>query len=297
MVAIEPVPGTLHTYLGRHLSAFEYATANGVSHQNVVLFVGGLGDGFRTVEYVYPLAQKLDKIGWSVVEVLTSSSYAQWGTGSLQRDNEEISKAIEYFQTLKRGKIVLAGHSTGCQDTISYVTKFNPESEKPMVNGAILQAPVSDREAMRNIFPGQFEDILRFAKQQVGQGKGEEILPKRFNDLFFGAPITARRWVSLADKLGDDDFFSSDLDDHDLQATFGKVNVPLLVLYSGADQFVPDTVDKKELVSRWRNVTPANAWSKHGGIIEGATHAIDEDSKPGARQQAIGKIVLFLSEL
>jgi predicted acetyltransferase len=50
--------------------------------ENYLLFIGGLGDGFFTVPYVQQL---LVLIGWNIIEVLISSSYKGWGTGSVTR--------------------------------------------------------------------------------------------------------------------------------------------------------------------------------------------------------------------
>ena len=54
-----------------------------------------------------------------------------------------------------------------------------------------------------------------------------------------GSPITARRYLSLAAKGGDDDMFSSDLKDAELDTLLGHMaGIPTLVLQSGADGYV-----------------------------------------------------------
>lgn len=59
---------------------------------------------------------------WRIAEVLLSSSYRGWGTSSLQKDAHEIARCVAYFSKLRPGrKIVLMGHSTGCQDIMEYV--------------------------------------------------------------------------------------------------------------------------------------------------------------------------------
>jgi len=53
-----------------------------------------------------------------------------------------------YFRKIgKFGKIVLMGSSTGCQDVMEYLTGANA-AKRPRIDGGILQAPVSDREAI-----------------------------------------------------------------------------------------------------------------------------------------------------
>lgn len=62
------IKGTLHNYKSR-LVAFEFAVTSAVPHLNVVLFVGGLGDGLFTVPYLPALATELDKHGWGTAQV------------------------------------------------------------------------------------------------------------------------------------------------------------------------------------------------------------------------------------
>ena len=58
-------------------------------------------------------------------------------------------------------------------------------------------------------------DRIKHAEHMVKHGQGEDIL---FRDHSLGgAPVTAERFLSLASKGGDDDMFSSDLTDAELQ--------------------------------------------------------------------------------
>ncbi|KAK7202788.1 hypothetical protein BZA70DRAFT_285028 [Myxozyma melibiosi] len=289
--------GVLHQYTPR-LVAFEYGTA---THDNVLLFVGGLGDGLETVPYVPLLADKLAPMGWSVAQVLISSSYRGWGTGTLARDADEIAQAVDYFRRRKPAgsKIALMGHSTGCQDTMQLLVRRSSSSDStsPLLSGAILQAPVSDREAMHLLFPDQAAPLLTYALAQQAAGNGAEILPKRYSDLFFDTPITADRWISLAKKEGDDDFFSSDLDDTVLSSTFGAVSCPLLVLVSGADEFMPAEVSKPDLVGRWKRFVKPEYWAEKSGVVAGGRHNLGPGSASDAAEDAIARVAAFLSSL
>ncbi|KAK9330547.1 hypothetical protein V1520DRAFT_340074 [Lipomyces starkeyi] len=287
--------GTLHAYSPR-LVSFEFATSF-TPHKNILLFVGGLGDGLLTVPYVPQLAASIDSLGWGLVQLLISSSYRGWGAGDLARDASEIEQAVSYFSNLRGGRVVLMGHSTGCQDAIYYLTRYTTSFENSKLAAGILQAPVSDREAMLRLFPDRYTEMLDFAVNEVNTGRGQEILPKKYSDLFFGTPITASRWVSLANKLGDDDFFSSDIEDEVLKTTFGIIDVPLLVLYSGSDEFVPETVHKEHLINRWKAITSEDSWSSHSGVVKGGKHNLGEGSDSGAVDDAISRVSAFLTSL
>ena len=73
---------------------------------------------------------------------------------------------------------------------------------------------VSDREwlATRETTPA----LLETARAMMDAGKGEEIL-FRDHEGGNGAPVCARRFLSLAERGGDDDMFSSDYSDDELK--------------------------------------------------------------------------------
>ncbi|KAK9236940.1 hypothetical protein V1525DRAFT_405455 [Lipomyces kononenkoae] len=288
--------GTLHAYSTK-LAAFEFGTSTGTPHKDILLFIGGLGDGLLTVPYIPQLAASIDSSGWSLVQLLISSSYRGWGAGDLARDASEIEEAVSYFSKLRGGKVVLMGHSTGCQDTIYYLTRHATSLDNSKLTAGILQAPVSDREAMLHLFPDQYSELLEYAVSEANSGRGQEFLPKKYSDLFFSTPITANRWISLAKHLGDDDFFSSDIESNILKTTFGIIRVPLLVLYSGSDEFVPGTIDKEQLISRWKAATSEGIWSSLSGVIRGGKHNLGQGSDPDAAGNAISKVSEFLRGL
>ena len=53
------------------------------------------------------------------MQVLLSSSYGGWGVASLDGDAEELEELLAHL-TSRRGvkRVVLCGHSTGCQDIV-----------------------------------------------------------------------------------------------------------------------------------------------------------------------------------
>ena len=64
------------------------------------------------------------------------------------------------------------------------------------VDGFILQAPVSDREAF-SLFMSkeELEASLKVAKDLIDAGKAQSIMPQ--DKVTFKTPITAYRWHSL----------------------------------------------------------------------------------------------------
>lgn len=291
---IEPTAGTVYEYTPR-LQVFEFAERAKTS-TNAVLFIGGLTDGLLTVPYLPALSKQLPD-GWNLYNIIFSSSYAGWATGSLDRDIDEISKCVTYLRDkLGKKKIVLFGNSTGCQDSIHYA--LNKGDVK--VDGIVLHSPVSDRYACGSMFEekGQnLEDWNKEAKEWGDKYGMEAVLPPKFSKWFFDTNITAYRWLSLFTVGGDDDYFSEDLTDDALKNSFGKLNIPTLVLYSEKDEFVPSSVDKSAIVERWRSFTPHGIYSKYSTVIKGCSHQCSNLSDPGALESLIETAGKFLSEL
>lgn len=214
-------------------------------YKQQVVFIGGLTDGFLATEYLEPLAIALDKEKWSLVQFLLSSSYSGYGISSLKEDATELDQLINHLINKEDSEgVVLLGHSTGCQDIVHYM-RTNAACSRA-VRAAILQAPVSDRE-FRATLP-ETAAMIDLASQLISEGRGSELMPREANP---DTPITAYRFHSLCAYMGDDDMFSSDLSDDQLKQRLGHMsNTPCQVIFSMADEYVPDYVDKKALVDR-----------------------------------------------
>ncbi|CAK8563560.1 unnamed protein product [Lathyrus sativus] len=210
-----------------------------------VIFIGGLTDGFLATAYLEPLAIALDRENWSLVQFLMSSSYSGYGTSSLQQDAKDLDQLINYLINKEDSEgVALLGHSTGCQDIVNYMrTNF---ACSRAVRAAILQAPVSDREYQSTL--PQTAAMIDLAAKMISEGRGSEIMPREADPT---APITAYRYHSLCAYNGDDDLFSSDLSDDQLKIRLGHMSsTHCQVIFSMADEYVPDYVDKKALVER-----------------------------------------------
>ncbi|CEP22847.1 unnamed protein product [Cyberlindnera jadinii] len=280
------VKGQVHR-ISSNVTAFELGDGGG---ENALIFIGGLGDGLLTVPYVERLTLPQ---GWCVYNLLFSSSYTGWGLGSLDRDVEEMALLVQYLKSDKKGKIVLMGHSTGTQDCIHYLLTNGKD-----VDGVILQASVSDREAMEMSMGHEELGRINEAILKLQEAHGAEyIIPREYSDKFFGAPMTCYRWLSMSLKGGDDDYFSSDLSDEQLRSTFGKVDKPLAFLYSGDDEFVPSTVDKQSLVEHWSSFVPSQYLSKESKVVPGATHNCGSKSKPESFSVLNESVSNFLSSI
>lgn len=221
--------------------------------------------------------------------------------GSLKGDALELASCVSYFRNHVRRKIVFMGHSTGCQDIMEYLVGG---LEYPAIDGAILQAPVSDREALVSEFStSDIESSVSVAQEMIATNKGEDIMPRTKIVDYFGAPVCARRLLSLLspDHNGEDDYFSSDLSDEQLSNSFGKFppQTKLCILISGSDQYVPQSINKQSLITRWITFIKSGTGQideLHSGIITNATHGLKSDPE-AVRLDLIDKVNGFLNGL
>ncbi|KAH7555307.1 hypothetical protein BM1_06930 [Bipolaris maydis] len=281
-------PGTAHKYSKRRV-AFEHSYLNPFADApNTILWVGGLGDGLLTVPYPSEIAKSLPD-NWVIAEVLLGSSYRGWGTSSLSRDARELAECVSYFKQLRPGKkIVVMGHSTGCQDIMEYLVGKGKEKREAL-DGVILQGGVSDREAWEDFAKeGEkkeaLEQAIKQTKELIDAGKGKEILSTEDNVVLkeMGGPLSAYRAYSLLAKGGDDDYFSSDLSDEQLTKTFGRIprTTPVCFLLGSEDPYIPASVDREALLERWTKIMRGRGRivdDVDGGVIPGAHHNLEDD--------------------
>lgn len=333
------------------LVAFEYITPDANEKPHSLVFIGGLGDGLCTVPYLKNLAAGLESTEWALFSFIPSSAYDMWGTGRLGQDVEDIAQCVEYIikykkqslpasQTEQSPMVVIMGHSTGSQDVLHYLYSPNPLStdtvfdkglrhiNRPALDGAIMQAPVSDREGILDALTdkdgnfrdaeveGAYRQLVEMAKTcTYSSGNAYDvILPLSLTSKigYPPAPITARRFLSLIspdapENPGEDDLFSSDLSDNRLQETFGMIatrdllKTKLLVLYSGSDEHVPKKLDKVKLLERWRAATDKSyqkVWDdENSGIVPGASHNLGGDSEDDARQDLVNRVKAYLEDV
>lgn len=215
------------------------------NYKQQVIFIGGLTDGFLATNYLEPLAIALDNHKWSLVQLLLSSSHSGYGTSSLKQDAMELDQLISYLINKEDSEgVVLLGHSTGCQDIVYYM-RTNAACSRA-VRAAILQAPVSDREYKATL--PETAAFIDLASTMISEGRGSELMPREADEQ---SPMTAYRYYSLCAYMGDDDMFSSDLSEDQLKTRLGHMStVPCQVIFSMADEYVPEYVDKRALVER-----------------------------------------------
>ncbi len=85
-------------------------------------------------------------------------------------------------------------------------------------------------------------------------------------------PVSAARYCSLHEKLGEEDMFSSDLTREELDERLGHIKVPCLLLFCGKDQYVPSNIDTTKLA---KTVSEAIS-SSIAVILSGSDHSVSD---------------------
>ena len=214
---------------------------------NAVIFIPGLRGGFLCTTYMEHLSKELTAKNFSLVQVNLSSAFYQFGVSSLQKDCTELTQLVKYIKDeYKFQKVVMLGYSTGTQDAL-WFAKHSEASQ--MINGFILQSPVSDRDYI-TVKEDNTPRLLEEARRLRAVGKIDALMP----EMFWGAPITAYRYLSLAERLGDDDMFSVDLTVEELKSIIPKVQVPIVLCYSTEDECVPNMEGLREMAQKLKAI-------------------------------------------
>lgn len=218
------------------------------------------------------------------VQIYWSGVYEGYGTGSLNRDADELEALVQHLRAQGLKDIVLMGHSTGSQDVIHYLS-----SKRDQVEGGIMVAPASDREFFERDPDPEWAAALKTAKQLIKDGKPRETF------MVNGMRMSAYRMHSLVGVGGDDDYFSSDLPDapdggphvHPLSTSFGKLSAPALALWCEGDHC--GNGDQTPLLKRWEAAANGKlSWH----VLKGASHMVSE---PGPQADLNEQVLAFLA--
>ena len=221
----------------KNILAFVSFNSENTFCSNAAVLIPGLTDGMMTLSYTHSLNGRLISAGYSLVQVHISSSFNQFGVHTLDTDVQELTEVVRHLvDHLKFKKILLMGHSTGCQDILYFLRH---SSLARCVDAIILQGAISDRDDISADETAQA--LIDEAKLLDEVGRSDSLL----QGMHCGAPITAKRYLSLAGRLTPDDMFSNDLTSDELVPILAPVKVPVLLCYSEQDEYVPDMVAQK----------------------------------------------------
>lgn len=118
------------------------------------------------------------------------------------------------------------------------------------------------------------EKSISHAKKMTAEGQQIEAMSRSAILPIFTSPVTAYRWNPLAAKGGEDDYFSSDLDDATIKAKFERINKPMIFLPRGQDDHIPPYVDREESLRRRNQACRKGIVSELSNFVPEGDHAI-----------------------
>jgi pimeloyl-ACP methyl ester carboxylesterase len=248
--------------------------------KTAIIFVHGLGsNAFAHHDYLTPLAAR-------DTSVLYFSNRGHDGIAGVKRMKRTARKGYIYEQAgmaheifaecaddiqgavnllLSRGarRVVLIGHSTGCQKIAWYLSHRRTQQQ---IAGAVLLCPISDYAAARHENERERKKAEAAARKLMQRKKPHELLPA---DVWRG-PIDAQRFLSLYTPDSKEEIFTYAQPGR-IPRTLQKVTTPLLVIFAGDDEY------------RDRETSEMADWFRHNlrskraeiEIIPGALHSFN----------------------
>lgn len=186
---------------------------------------------------------------------------------------DDINGAINFAKKFKPKKIILLGHSTGCQKIIYYLAKNNNTRK---VKGVVLLSPISDSAGISNFFDKkQIKKALNYAKKLVNNKKSHQLLSQKIWPHY----IDAQRFISLYSKNSSEEIFSY-AQKNKKSKFLRKVNLPLYIFIGKDDVFLDR--DANVLKIWFKNELKTKKYKIE--LITGADHSFKNLEKILARK-------------
>lgn len=247
--------------------------------ENLYIFLHGLGGSiFSRSELMTSLASSRDA-------VLTFNNRGSGTINSFKKDNrqkdyllggaahevftdclDDIEGAINYAQDHKVKRIILIGHSTGCQKVTYYLSKKN----KDLVKAVVLLAPISDYAGVGMLNAEEYKRALKSARSLVKAGKPHALL----SEFVWSKTIDAQRFISLYTSNSIEEIFNYSSGKKSKILT--KVKVPILAVLAESDQYADRPAQD---ITNWLQSHFNNKRKLVTHIISEADHSFFEKEK------------------
>lgn len=150
---------------------------------------------------------------------------------------DDIQGAVTYAKKRGVNKILLIGHSTGCQKSIYYLSKKNKQK---MVSGVVMLAPMSDYAgAKKQMEKSVLQAATQCAQKLVAQGRPHDLLPLDVWPLMHDA----QRFLSLYTPESSEEIFCY-ADANKKPTVLQKVKIPQLIVLAGSDEYRDRSIHK-----------------------------------------------------
>jgi len=178
---------------------------------------------------------------------------------------DDLEGAINYATKAGAKRIILVGHSTGCQKSIYYLAKRINQ----LVKGVILLSPMSDYADMVKATPPQlYRKLVEVAIKMVSEDRSHELMP----DKLWSYTMDAQRFLSLFTPESIEEIFS--YASGKKPVILNKVKLPILVVLAGEDEYRERLMSE---IADWFSVALSKQTAQVK-IVPKATHCFFEST-------------------
>lgn len=160
----------------------------------------------------------------------------------------DIRAGVRFLKKRGYRTIILAGHSTGSQKSLYYLSQTRDRN----VKGLVLAGPVSDISVRRRELGHGFTKNIAAAKRFMKRSGGRTLLPPSITKEF----LSAQRYVSLFSPGSPEDVFPYYNPKAEWTA-LRRIKTPTLVIFGGKDEYLDRSA--KETVKTFLAHAPARS--------------------------------------
>lgn len=226
--------------------------------KKAIIFIHGLGGKMFWPEVVYRLADDQTSVltfnnrGHDIVSSLkrvdkngkTSRVLAGAAHEVFTDCVDDIQGAINFCRKQGVKKIILVGHSTGCQKSVFYLAKTKNQKQ---ISHIVLLCPISDYATMIKFEKARVKLVEKLARRLVKSGKPHQLLPTNIWPFLHDA----QRFLSLYTKDSIEEIFSY-ASPKQKPKILQKVKVPMTVVLADKDEYMDRPLD--DIVSWFESV-------------------------------------------
>jgi len=163
--------------------------------------------------------------------------------GSLERFEDcvtDVRAALDFLQRRGYERVVLEGHSSGCQKITHYFSKTRDRR----VRGLVEMSPADDCEVSRKILKGRYGEAIEIAKEMAARGRGGEPVPSW---MAFYPLLCARTFLGVADP---ESAFGRIFDYSGKLEEIRSIDRPVLVALAGNDGYIGNPKQKAAVLRK-----------------------------------------------
>jgi pimeloyl-ACP methyl ester carboxylesterase len=176
---------------------------------------------------------------------------------------DDLKGAVNWVKDKGAQNIILVGHSTGCQKSIFFLSKYIDKD----IKGVVLLAPISDYSSILNMADKKyFAKAKKIAEKMVERGQSNHLLPRDIWPYY----IDAQRFLSLYSGNSFEEIFPYSQNKSSINLK--KTKQPVYVLIGDKDECLDRSASN---IIDWFKEERIDRKKDKFEVIEGAGHSFN----------------------